>query len=70
MSLFLNFKILLISSMLIFLAACSTTKIATEANRDGVLNKVPTWYLEAEVEKGLIRNRDAEEFIYGVGSSV
>ena len=70
MSSFQNFKILLISSMLIFLAACSTTKITTEANRDGILNKVPTWYLEAEVEKGLIRNRDAEEFIYGVGSSV
>ena len=50
MSSFQNFKILLISSMLIFLAACSTTKITTEANRDGILNKVPTWYLEAEVE--------------------
>ena len=43
MSSFQNFKILLISSMLVFLAACSTTKIATEANRDGILNKVPTW---------------------------
>ena len=70
MSSFQNFKILPVIGMLVFLAACSTTKITTEANRDGILNKVPTWYLEAEVEKGLIRNRDAEEFIYGVGSSV
>ena len=26
--------------------------------------------MEAEVKKGLIRNRDADQFIYGVGSSV
>ena len=51
MSSFQNFKILPVIGMLVFLAACSTTKITTEANRDGVLNKVPTWYLEAEVEK-------------------
>ena len=33
-----------------------------------ILNKVPQWFVDAKVEKGLISNKDAEQFIYGVGS--
>ena len=45
-------------------------KVKEEANiEDGrILNKVPQWFVDAQVEKGLITNRDAENFIYGVGS--
>ena len=38
--------------------------------RDRVLNEVPQWYIDSEVKKGLITNRDADQFIYGVGTSV
>ena len=71
MSSFQNFKtIFLVGMLALFVSACSTTKITQEANRDGVLNKVPTWYLEHDVKKGIIKNRDADKYIYGVGSSV
>ena len=74
-------KIILIALLAITLTNCSKTltgkadkdkvyKVKEEANvEDGrILNKVPQWFVDAQVEKGLITNRDAENFIYGVGS--
>ena len=65
------------TALSLFLAACgSTHNIKQEATfqSDGsvkqVLNEVPQWYIDAEVKKGLITNRDADQFIYGVGTSV
>ena len=65
------------TALSLFLAACgSTHTIKQEATfeSDGVvkqvLNEVPQWYIDAEVKKGLITNRDADQFIYGVGTSV
>ena len=65
------------TALSLFLAACgSTHTIKQEATfeSDGVvkqvLNEVPQWYIAAEVKKGLITNRDADQFIYGVGTSV
>ena len=45
-------------------------KVKEEAKvEDGrILNKVPQWFVDAQIEKGLVTNRDAENFIYGVGS--
>ena len=31
------------------------------------MNEVPQWYIDAEIDKGLIKNRDAEDYIYAVG---
>ena len=66
-----------ITALSLFLVACgSTHTIKQEAtfNSDDsvkqVLNEVPQWYIDAEVKKGLITNRDADQFIYGVGTSV
>ena len=66
-----------ITALSLFLVACgSTHTIKQEAtfNSDDsvkqVLNEVPQWYVDAEVKKGLITNRDADQFIYGVGTSV
>ena len=74
-------KIILIALLAITLTNCSKTltgkadkdkvyKVKEEAKvEDGrILNKVPQWFVDAQVEKGLITNRDAENFIYGVGS--
>ena len=65
------------TALSLFLAACgSTHTIKQEATfeSDGVvkqvLNEVPQLYIDAEVKKGLITNRDADQFIYGVGTSV
>ena len=63
---------MLIALMGLTLANCAQTQypVKLEANVDEgrVLNQVPQWYVDAQIEKGLITNRDAENFIYGVGS--
>ena len=63
-------KVILISLMALTLANCSQTyKVKEEANmKDGrLLNKVPQWYIDAQIDDGLILNRDADKFIYAVG---
>ena len=74
-------RIILIALLSLTLANCSKTmtgknkaskvyKVKEEAKiADGrILNKVPQWFIDAQVEKGLITNRDAENYIYAVGS--
>ena len=74
-------RIIMIALLSLTLANCSKTmtrkakdnkvyKVKEEAKlKDGrILNKVPQWFIDAQVEKGLITNRDAENFIYAVGS--
>ena len=74
-------KIILIALLALTLANCSKTMTGkTSSNKiykveeeskiaEGrILNKVPQWFVDAQIEKGLITNRDAENFIYGVGS--
>ena len=65
-------KIILIALLALTLANCAekTYKVKQEAKvEDGrVLNKVPQWFVDAKIDKGLIKDRDADSFIYGVGS--
>ena len=74
-------RIILIALLSLTLANCTKTmtgkakadkvyKVKQEAKiEDGrILNKVPQWFIDAQVEKGLITNRDAENYIYSVGS--
>jgi len=67
-------KIILIALLSLTLANCAdrTYKVKQEAKvEDGrILNKVPQWFVDAQVDKGLIKDRDADEYIYGVGSGV
>ena len=64
-------RIMLIALMGLTLANCAQTQypVKLEANVDEgrVLNQVPQWYIDAQIEKGLIKNRDANEYIYAVG---
>ena len=66
-------RIILIALLSLTLANCTKTmtgktkadkvyKVKQEAKiKDGrILNKVPQWFIDAQVEKGLITNRDAE----------
>ena len=72
-------KIILLILMTLSLANCTKTmtgkssanatyKVKEEGTNDAILNKVPQWFVDAQIEKGLITNRDAENYIYGVGS--
>ena len=48
--------------------ASNTYQVKQEAKDEGrVLNQVPQWYIDAKVEKGLIKNRNANDYIYAVG---
>ena len=63
-------RIMLIALVGLTLANCaqSTYTVDLEANKEGrLLNEVPQWYIDAQIEKGLIKNRDAEDYIYAVG---
>ena len=65
-------RIIIIALLALTLANCAekTYKVKQEAKvEDGrVLNKVPQWFVDAKIDKGLIKDRDADNFIYGVGS--
>ena len=64
-------RIMLIALIGLTLANCAQTQypVKLEANVDEgrVLNQVPQWYVDAQIEKGLIKNRDADKYIYAVG---
>ena len=63
-------KTILIALLALTLTNCAgnTYKVKQEAKEEGrVLNQVPQWYIDAKVDKGLIINRDANLFVYGVG---
>ena len=63
-------KIILIALMSLTLANCSQTyKVKQEANvKDNrLLNEVPQWYIDAQIDDGIILNRNADKYIYAVG---
>jgi len=64
-------KIILIALLGLSLANCAgnTYKVKEEADveKGRLLNEVPQWYIDASIDKGLITNRDAENYIYAVG---
>ena len=63
-------KTILIALLALTLTNCAgnTYKVKQEAKEEGrVLNQVPQWYIDAKVEKGLIKNRDANLYVYAVG---
>ena len=66
-------RIILIALLALTLANCSKTyEVKQEAKVDDgrLLNEVPQWYIDAEINKGVIKNRDAEDYIYAVGQGV
>ena len=63
-------KTILIALLALTLTNCASTnyKVKQEAKEEGrVLNQVPQWYIDAKIDKGLIINRDANLYVYGVG---
>ena len=63
-------KTIMIALLALTLTNCAqnTYKVKQEAKDEGrVLNQVPQWYIDAKVEKGLIKNRNANDYVYAVG---
>ena len=65
-------RIIIIALLALTLVNCAdkTYKVKQEAKIDKgrILNEIPQWFVDANIDKGLIKNRDADNFIYGVGS--
>ena len=63
-------KTIMIALLALTLTNCASNpyQVKQEAKDEGrVLNQVPQWYIDAKVEKGLIKNRDANLYVYAVG---
>jgi len=63
-------KVIVIALLALGLTNCAQTnyKVKQEANTDGrVLDKVPQWYIDAKIDKGYFKNKDANVYIYSVG---
>ena len=63
-------KTILIALLALTLTNCAqnTYKVKQEAtDKNRVLNQVPQWYIDAGIEEGIIFNRDADLYVYGVG---
>ena len=63
-------KTIMIALLALTLTNCAsnTYQVKQEAKDEGrVLNQVPQWYIDAKVEKGLIKNRNANDYVYAVG---
>ena len=63
-------KTILIALLALTLTNCAqnTYKVKQAVKEEGrVLNQVPQWYIDAGVEEGIIFNRDANLYVYGVG---
>jgi len=63
-------KVIMIALLALGLTNCAQTnyKVKKEANTDGrTLNQVPKWYIDAKIDKGFFKNKDADVYVYSVG---
>ena len=63
-------KTIIIALLALTLTNCAqqTYKVKQEAKEEGrVLNQVPQWYIDAKIDKGYFKNKDADVYIYSVG---
>jgi len=63
-------KTIMIALLALGLTNCSQSnyKVNKETNKQGrILDKVPEWYIDASIDKGVVLNKNADTFIYSVG---
>jgi len=63
-------KVIVIALLALGLTNCAQTnyKVNKETNTEGrTLDKVPQWYIDAKIDKGYFKNKDADVYIYSVG---
>jgi len=63
-------KIIIIALLALGLTNCSQSnyKVNKETSKQGrILDKVPEWYIDASINKGVVLNKNADTFIYSVG---
>lgn len=52
------------------IAGCQDRAVIIQNAENSSLEEVPSWYLENREIAGIVKNRDATEFIYGVGFAI
>ena len=63
-------KTIMIVLLALGLTNCSQSnyKVKKETSKEGrILDKVPEWYIDASINKGVVLNKNADTFIYSVG---
>ena len=63
-------KVIVIALLALGLTNCSQSnyKVNKETSKQGrILDKVPEWYIDASINKGVVLNKNADTFIYSVG---
>jgi len=63
-------KVIMIALLALGLTNCSQSnyKVNKESSKDGrTLNQVPQWYIDAKIDKGFFKNKDADVYVYSVG---
>ena len=63
-------KVIVIALLALGLTNCAQPnyKVNKETNTEGrTLDKVPQWYIDAKIDKGYFKNKDADVYIYSVG---
>ena len=63
-------KTIMIALLALGLTNCSQSnyKVNKETSKQGrILDKVPEWYIDASINKGVVLNKNADTFIYSVG---
>lgn len=65
-------KLLVFAALLIAMsiAGCQDRAVIIQNAENSSLEEVPSWYLENKEIAGIVKNRDANEFIYGVGFAI
>lgn len=63
----LIFAVLLITMSV---AGCQDKAVIIQNAESSNFEEVPSWYLENKEVAGIVKNRDANEFIYGVGFAI
>ena len=63
----LIFAVLLITMSV---AGCQDSAVIIQNAESSNFEEVPSWYLENKEVAGIVKNRDANEFIYGVGFAI
>lgn len=65
-------KALIFAALLITMsiAGCQDKAVIIQNAESSNFEEVPSWYLENKEVAGIVKNRDANEFIYGVGFAI
>lgn len=64
-------QIILCVTTLLLLGGCASNyKVKEESSKNSILTEVPKWFIDKKKTSGLLKNKEPDRYIYGVGSAV